>query len=65
MNEFYKPKFGIKVDKLSKGDWQLGLFLNHRLWHHCHNDKVVKVSHELYIYICLLKINISIGFIEK
>ena len=40
MNEFYKPEFGIKVDKLSKGDWQLGLFLNHRLWHHYHNEKV-------------------------
>ena len=47
MNEFYKPKFGIKIDKLSKCDWQLGLFLNHRLWHHCHNDKVIKISHEV------------------
>ena len=61
MNKFYKPKFGIKIDKLSKGDWQLGIFLNNALWHHYHN----KVLHELYIYICLFKVNISIGFIEK
>lgn len=65
LNDFTRPKFGIKIDKLSKGDWSLGLFLNHKLWEHWHNADIVGVSHEVYIYICLLKYNISVGFIEK
>lgn len=65
LNDFIRPKFGIKIDKLSKGDWSLGLFLNHKLWEHWHNADIIGVSHEVYIYICLFKYNISIGFIEK
>lgn len=65
LNDFTRPKFGIKIDKLSKGDWLLGLFLNHRLWKHWHNADMVGVSHEIYLYICFFKYNISIGFIEK
>lgn len=65
LNDFTRPKFGIKIDKLSKGDWSFGLFFNHRLWEHWHNADMVGVSHEVYLYICFFKYNISIGFIEK
>ena len=65
LDDFHRPKFGIKVDKLSKGDWSLGLFLNHRLWEHWHNADIIGVSHEVYIYICFFKWNISIGYIER
>ncbi len=65
IDNYYRPKFGIKIDKLGKGDWSLGIFLNHKLWTHLYYDKVVKESHEIYIYICFFKFNISIGFIEK
>ena len=65
LNDFHRPKLGIKIDKLSKGDWSLGLFLNHRLWEHWHNADIIGVSHEVYLYICFFKWNISIGYIEK
>ena len=65
LNDFTRPKFGIKIDKLSKGDWSLGLFLNHKLWEHWEGARMVGVSHEVYLYICLFKWNISIGFIDK
>lgn len=65
LNDFHRPKFGIKINKLSKGDWSLGLFLDHKLWQHWYYDKIVGFSHEVYIYVCFFKWNISIGFIEK
>lgn len=65
LNDFIRPKFGIKIKKFSEGDWILGISLIHRLWTHVHNADIVGVSHEIYIYICLFKYNISIGFIEK
>ena len=43
-----KTKFKIKLNKLWKGEYQLGAFIN--------------FNGELYIYICLIKWNISIGF---
>lgn len=65
LNDFKRPKFGIKIKKISEGDWELGISLIHRLWTHMHIFDIVGVSHEIYIYICLFKYNISIGFIEK
>jgi len=65
LNDFTRPKFGIKFNKLGKGDWQLGIFLNHKLWQHWYYDKIVGVSHEVYIYICFFKWNISIGYLER
>lgn len=65
LEDFKRPKFGIKIGKLIKGDWSLGLFLNHESWEHWLNTDIVGVSHEVYIYICLFKYHISIGFIEK
>ncbi len=65
INDYVKPKFRIKIDKLSKGDLQFGLFFNQRMcefYNHTY-DKVVGKSYERYIYLCLFKINISIGWI--
>ena len=41
------------------------IFLNHKLWEHWHNADIIGVSHEVYLYICFFKWNISIGYIEK
>lgn len=53
----YKLKFRIKLGKLSKGDLQLGAFLNRNKF-----DSYCRPFVERYLYICLFKINISIGF---
>ena len=45
-------KFGIKFDKLWEGQFQLGAFINTENW----NSK-----RELYLYICFVKWNVSIG----
>lgn len=54
--------FKIEIDKLSKGQLQLGFFLN-REEHEviCSNGLITKET-ERYLYICLFKITISIGF---
>jgi len=65
INDYVKPEFKIKLDKLQKGDVQLGLFFNQRMceFYDHKYEKVVGKSYERYIYICLFKINISIGWI--
>ncbi|MBQ7798721.1 MAG: hypothetical protein IJ371_06330 [Clostridia bacterium] len=60
MKNTEKIKFKIKIDKLKKGDVQLGLFLNKNIF--ARNMTTNKNVVERYIYICLFKINISIGF---
>lgn len=65
LEDFTRPKFGIKVNKLSKGDWSLGVFLNCKRWEYWYNADFIGSSHEAYIYICFFKWNISIGYIEK
>ena len=65
LNDFTRPKLRIKISKLSKGDWSLGVFLNHQLLEHWHKTDIVGTSHEVYICICLFKYHISIGFVEK
>lgn len=55
MNELiYKLKFGIKVNKLSKGDIQLGIFLN--------KQNYDTLANEYYLYVVLFKWSISIGW---
>lgn len=65
MNELTKIKFRIKINKLSKKDWQLGLFLNREHFSTEYSSKGKKEIVERYIYICLFKINISIGFLLR
>lgn len=65
MNELIKIKFRIKINKLRKKDWQLGLFLNREHFSTEYNSKGKKEIVERYIYICLFKINISIGFLLR
>lgn len=60
MKNAEKIKFKIKIDKLSKGNIQLGIFLNRNVF--AKNMTTNKDVIERYIYICLFKINISIGF---
>lgn len=65
INDYIKPRFKIKIDKLNKGDYQLGLFFNQRMcnfYNHSYS-KIVAKTYERYIYICLFKINVSIGWI--
>ena len=52
MNSKKKLKFGIKVDKMWKGWWSFGMCLSHSL-------------NETYLFINLIKISISIGFLNK
>lgn len=54
----YKLKFRIKFDKLDKGDFQFGLFLNQREFFNYYRP-----FKERYLYICLFKWNISIGWL--
>lgn len=54
----YKKKFKVKVGKLYKGQLQVGLFIN--------RDEVPTyygTLHETYLYVCLLKWHISIGWL--
>ena len=55
--------FKIEIDKLQKGQTQLGFFLN-RETHIVQNISTGTHSKETerYLYICLFKITISIGF---
>lgn len=55
--------FKIEVDRLSRGQTQLGFFLN-RETHIVENISTGKYSKETerYLYICLFKITIAIGF---
>lgn len=57
-----KIKFKVKINKLSKDDIQLGLFLNRHIL--ARNITTNKNIIERYIYINLFKINISIGFMN-
>lgn len=60
-NENYKLKFGIKFNKLRNKELQLGLFLNK----HCYATYIGH-RYEHYLYLCLLKFCISIGwFLEE
>ena len=56
-------KFKIEINKLQKGQLQLGLFLN-REEQFVRNISTNTYSKEIerYLYICLFKITISIGF---
>lgn len=57
----YKLKFGIKTNKLPKGDIQLGLFLNK----YCIGTYIGD-RYEYYLHISLFKWTISIGcFLER
>lgn len=49
-----KMKFRIEINKLNKGQLQLGCFLN--------RNGIMKDGVERYLYICLFKITISIGW---
>lgn len=55
--------FKIEIDKLQKGQTQLGFFLNREI-HIVQNISTGTYSKEIerYLYICLFKITISIGF---
>jgi hypothetical protein len=55
--------FKIIIDKLQKGQMQLGLFLNREV-HFVENITYNTYSKETerYLYICLFKITIAIGF---
>lgn len=56
-------KFKIKLDKLQKGQAQLGFFLNRdiHITQNSNTGKYLKET-ERYLYICLFKITITIGF---
>ena len=54
----YKRKFGIKFGKLRKGEYQLGLFISRNAY-----GTYVGDMYEDYLYICLFKFNIAIGWI--
>lgn len=56
-------KFKIEVDKLQKGDLQLGFFLNREV-HNVENLTTGTCTKETerYLYICLFKLTIAIGF---
>ena len=57
----YKLKFGIKTSKLTKGDIQLGMFLDKQCF-----PTYAGNMNEYYLYICFFKWNISIGwFLER
>ena len=57
----YKLKFGIKFDKLHNKELSLGLFLNK----HCFGTYLGD-RYEYYLYLCLFKWCISIGwFLRK
>ena len=62
MKNIEKIKFKVKINKLSKGDIQLGLFLNRHIL--ARNITTNKNVVERYIYVNLFKINISIGFMN-
>ena len=55
--------FKVEIDKLQKGQLQLGLFLNREV-HYIQNITTNTYSKEVerYLYMCLFKITISIGF---
>lgn len=55
--------FKIELDKLQKGQIQLGLFLNRDI-HIVENISTGLYTKEIerYLYICLFKITIAIGF---
>lgn len=53
MNDKHNVKFGIKVDKFSKGWWSFGSAISH------------SPLGELYLYINLCKCAITIGWIYK
>lgn len=57
MEEVYKRKFKIKIDKLAKGDFQLGLFFVKQTY--------TTLDTEHYLYICFIKWNISIGWLLR
>lgn len=52
MNSRKRTKFGIKIDKMWDGWWSFGMCLSHSL-------------NETYLFINLIKISVSIGFLEK
>ena len=56
-------KFKIEVDKLQKGDLQLGAFLNREV-QYVENISTGLCTKKVqrYLYVCLFKITISIGF---
>ena len=57
----YKLKFGIKKKKLSRGDIQLGMFINREGF-----ATYKGIEFEYYLHITLFKWSISIGwFLEK
>lgn len=55
--------FKIEIDKLSKGQLQLGFFLNREV-HYIQNisNNTYTKEIERYLYICLFKLTIAIGF---
>ena len=55
--------FKIEIDKLQKGQLQLGLFFNREV-HYVQNITTNQYSKETerYLYMCLFKITIAIGF---
>lgn len=57
----YKRKFGIKFDKLNKGNCQLGLFISRQSY-----STYIGELYENYLYLCFFKWNIAIGwFLER
>lgn len=64
VNDYVKPEFKIKIHKLQKGDIQFGLFFNQRMceFYDHKYEKVVGKAYARYIYFCLFKINVSIGW---
>lgn len=57
----YKLRFGVKFNKLHKGDVQLGIFFNKQ----CFSTYVGDMP-EYYLYLCFFKWGISIGwFLEE
>lgn len=53
----YELKFRIKFNKLDKGQLQIGLFFNQCEW-----QSYRRPFKERYLYICLFKWNVAIGF---
>lgn len=65
MINFEKPKFRIHIDKLLKGDISFGIFFNQKVLENWVADKMINKYYERYIYICLFKYNISIGWLWR
>lgn len=55
--------FKFEIDKLPKGQLQLGFFLNREIHIVDYiNSELIEKETERYLYICLFKLTIAIGF---